>query len=343
MYFTSNAVADNHIWRQRFPTGEPEQITSGPTEEEGIAIAPDGRSLVTAVALQNASLWVHDAKGERQISLEGNAADPQFTLDGKGLLYRIVREPPSEFNEFRDSGEVRVADLETGRSEPLVRGFEVFSYALSADGRQIVMEAEDTQGKPRLWVAPMDRSAPPRQIPNVEGGSPTFGPDGEVFFRHVEGGDGFVYRVRQDGTGLRKAVEQPVLLMGSGSVSPDGRWLEAWAPLPGNGPPATQAFPLNGGPAVEIANAMRLTWSPNRRFAFLSSNTFAVGKTYVVPLPPGHTLPPIPPGGFRSEEDLARLPGARRIDTVAVPGAGADVYAFYRGATQRNLYRIPIP
>jgi hypothetical protein len=70
MYFTSNAVGANHIWRQRFPDGKAEQITAGPTEEEGIAMAPDGRSFVTAVSLQGASLWLHDANGDRQISLE---------------------------------------------------------------------------------------------------------------------------------------------------------------------------------------------------------------------------------------------------------------------------------
>src|SRR6202011_1017426 len=53
MYLTSNAVGANHIWRQRFPDGAPEQVTSGPTEEEGIVMTPDGRSFVTAVAGQN--------------------------------------------------------------------------------------------------------------------------------------------------------------------------------------------------------------------------------------------------------------------------------------------------
>src|SRR5262245_62715377 len=32
MYFTSNAVGANHIWRQRFSDGNPEQIPAGPTE-----------------------------------------------------------------------------------------------------------------------------------------------------------------------------------------------------------------------------------------------------------------------------------------------------------------------
>jgi hypothetical protein len=67
-------VGANHIWRQRFPDGNPEQITAGPTEEEGIAMAPDGRSFVTAVSLQGTSLWLHEPGGDRQISVEGNVA-----------------------------------------------------------------------------------------------------------------------------------------------------------------------------------------------------------------------------------------------------------------------------
>ena len=92
MYLTSKAGGLYHICRQRFPDGRPQQFTSGVTEEEGIAMAPDGRSLVTAVALESSTLWIHDARGERQISvLEGNAADPKFSLDGSKLYYRIVK------------------------------------------------------------------------------------------------------------------------------------------------------------------------------------------------------------------------------------------------------------
>ena len=44
MYFSSDAGGSFHIWRQQFPEGNPEQVTPGPTEEEGIAMAHDGRS-----------------------------------------------------------------------------------------------------------------------------------------------------------------------------------------------------------------------------------------------------------------------------------------------------------
>jgi class 3 adenylate cyclase/Tol biopolymer transport system component len=349
MYLTSNAVGNNHIWRQRFRDGQPEQITSGPTEEEGIAMAEDGRSFVTAVALQSASLWVHDTSGEREISLEGNAAEPKFTPDGGKLLYRIVREPPSETGLYRDPGEVRVANLKSGRSEPLVRGFQALDYDISADGRQVVMETTDREGKPRLWLAPLDRSSPPHQIPNVVGGQPRFGPGGEIFFRRraaasfqakgMEGSPGFVYRVRPDGTGMRKALEQAILLLWA--VSPDGRWISAFAPLAGNGLPAGQAFPLDGEPPVFIG-WVGLGWVPGGVFF---APFFGKGS-YIVPLASGQVLPRIPAGGFRfrSEDEIARLPGARRIPAWPVaPGPSPDIYAFYHGTTQRNLYRIPIP
>ena len=266
MYFTSNAVGANHIWRQRFPDGNPEQITAGPTEEEGIAMAPDGRSFVTAVSLQGASLWLHDASGDRQISLEGNAATPAFTPDGSKLLYRVVREQPNEFAYYRDLGEVMVADLKSGRSEPLVRGFPVLNFDISPDGREVVMEAPDKAGRARLWLASLDHSAPLRQIPNVEGGQPHFGPSGEILFRHNEGAStaagslGFVYRVLPDGTGLQKVLEQPVSLFNFPSpISPDGRSVFAWAALPG-GREGGQVFSLDGKPPIYLGGNGQVSW-----------------------------------------------------------------------------------
>jgi Tol biopolymer transport system component/DNA-binding winged helix-turn-helix (wHTH) protein len=355
MYFTTNAVGTNHIWRQLFPEGPAEQITSGPTEEEGIAMAPDGRSFVTAVALQSASLWVHYANGERQVSLEGNAADLAFTPDGKKLLYRIVREAPNAFgfyNFYRDLAEIRVVDPDSGRSEPLVPGIPALNYDISTDGRQVVMESVDGQGKPRVYLISLDRSTPPRQIPNVEGKSPKFGPDGEILFRHMEskpgiaGSNGFIYGVRPDGTGMRKELEQPV--DPRWRASRDGRWIEFYGALSGSGLSALQFVPLGGGsPIVISAGWLDWVWSPDGKAVAISSNGVGAvteGRTYIVPLPLNQMFPRIPAGGFRSEEEIAHLPGARKIDVAGtVPGPSPDVYAFYRGTAQRNLYRIPIP
>ena len=55
-------------------------------------------------------------------------------------------------------------------------------------------------------------------------------------------------------------------------------------------------------------------------------------------------LPDIPAGGFDSDSEFGDLPGASVIESGDVaPGPTAEVYAFSRETTQRNLFRIPIP
>ena len=223
MYFSSDSGGAFHTWRQRFPDGQPEQITSGPTEEEGLAMAPDGRSFITAVGLTQSSVWLHDGGGDRQISLEGYAFAPKFTPDGKRLLYQVRKGAASE---------LWVAELDSGRSEPLLPGFAValagtwFLRQATTFPRTAVRSLWrhlTTVASLRLWLAPLDRRSPPRQIPNIEGEQPVFGATGEVFFRSVEGTSAFLYRVQEDGGGLRKAIDLPIVgLMGE---SPDRNWL----------------------------------------------------------------------------------------------------------------------
>ena len=340
MYFTAKPGGLWHIWRQRFPDGEPEQFTSGITEEEGIAIAPDGRSLITAVALETSTLWIHDTRGERQVSiLEGNAADPKFSADGKRLYYRIVKSVEI-FGTKRDPGEVWMADLESGRSERVVPDMQALEYDISRDGRQIALAVQSGEGKPKLWLAPTDRSSAPRQITNVEGQNPLFGKDGEIFFRRVEGPSSFVYRIRADGTGLRKLWEAPVFY--AGQVAPDGRSIRTWGPHPGY-TGVSQVVPLEGGPPVIIGSNAKLQWSSSGDSLWISAGVVPDGHSYIVPLPRGETLPRVPEGGFHSEEEVAALPGARKLEAEGAPGPSLNIYAFERHTIQRNLYRIPIP
>jgi eukaryotic-like serine/threonine-protein kinase len=346
MYLNSSAGGAFHVWRQRFPDGQPEQITSGPTEEEGIAMAPDGRSFITAVGLRQSSIWIHDKRGERQVSLEGYSYDPKFTPDGKKLCYRIL----NGVLPLSGPGELRVVELDSGRSETLLPGFSVAgirgtAYDISPDSQRVVVAALDQEGKQRLWLAPLDRRSPPRQIPNVQGQRPTFGSGGEIFFRMIEGGSSLLYRIREDGFGLQRVSEQPGAW--PTGTSRDGQWLAA-----GGEGFSVSAFPLRGGSPVPILRANvassdpNLKWSLDGKLLVISLPTAALltgGRTYAIPLPPGRAFPQIPAGGFRSEAEIAKLPGARRIDAYDVAfGPQAEVYAFTRETVQRNLYRIPV-
>jgi len=168
-----------------------------------------------------------------------------------------------------------------------------------------------------------------------------FGRDGEIFFRKIEGSTGFVYRVRPDGSGLEKADERPVFALTG--ISPDGRWLEVWAPLGNGGAPVVQLYPLGGGPPVIIGGNTLLQWPRNGHCVWLEGGAVPDGKTYVVQLRPGESIPSIPIGGLRSEAEVAQLPGARRLDVIGAPGPSDQIYTFERRTIERNLYRIPIP
>jgi eukaryotic-like serine/threonine-protein kinase len=344
--YMSIHTGDNfHIWRQRFPDGQPEQITSGPTEEEGIALDPNGGSFITSVGLRQRTVSIGDVRGEHQISVEGYAYLPQFSSDGKKLYYRILKGGTSP---FLGSSELWVADLASGHNEPMLPGFGVTSYNLSRDGRRVVFSAVDADGESHIWLASTDRRSPPRQVPNIEGDMPVFGLPGELVFHAIEGGGSFAFRVHEDGMEKQKLVSQQIYQILS--ISPDAQWLvTSGLPMGGETTWSTLILPMTGGSPIMILNAFcTAQWQPDSRFFYLSVTTGfnsagAYGKTYVLPVPHDKMLPDIPAGGFPSEAAVAAFPGVRVINSADVaPGPAPDIYAFSRQTIHRNLYRVPI-
>ena len=350
MYFTSGASGAYHLWRQRFPNGELEQITSGPTEEEGIAMAPDG-SFITSVGSRQSSVWVNNSNTARQVSFEGFSFDPKITPDGKHLCYRILRGalPTS------DPSELRMVDLDSGRGEPLLPGIAVVgtprhTYDISPDGRQIVVTALGQKGEHRLWLVPFDRQLRPHEIPNAEGDQSLFGSSGEIFFRGLEGKSAFAYQIRDDGTGLRKMFDQPVA--GLAGVSPDGNWLVA--KVPGTAGSTTVALPVHPNSPVRVIASAALSfadldveWSRDAKSIYLrvpvNAESWAAGRTYALPLVKGGMWPKMPINGFQSEADITKVPGSTLLSEFDSPGPTPEMYAFVHMTAQRNLFRVPLP
>ncbi len=344
MYLDVKADHNFHLWRQRFQYGKPEQLTAGPTEEEGIAMAPDGASLITAVGLRQRPIWFHDAAGDRQVSREGYAFWPLFYAAGRKVLYRSS----NGYQGRATPSEIWAADLDSGRTEALLPGVQVIQYDLSGDGRLLVC-ALDSGGKPHLWLAPLDRRSPPRQIGSVEATQALFGPRGSIFFLASEGNTGkYLFEIREDGTGLRKIAKEQVPEIYA--VSPDGQWVSGLRPASGREAGGLiVAYPTNGGAPIAISVApCRFKWSPDGKYVYLSKSRGlmsggAVGRTYVLPTRLATMFPELPAGGFRSEAELAAARGARVIEAADVdPSATPGIYVFSRETTQRNLYRIPL-
>ncbi len=343
IYVNSNAGGKFHIWRQRFSGGEPEAITSGATEEEGVAVAPDGQSLVTSVGLQESEVWVRDAAGERRISSEGFAYGPQFSPDRQKLFYLTDSGARQGF----PMGELREADLATGQSEHVLAGFLVTSYDISVDGKQIVFASTHQTKGPRIWLAPLDRRSAPRRLSSSDEDMPLFTPAGDIVFRASERNANFLYRMKPDGTGRERLLPNPILDITA--ISPDGAFVLAGAPVADEDMPAgLVAFSLHGGVAQRICGVCSGRWTPDSKYLVLfwwgSGAMNASRKTFAIPLRDGRMLPPLPPNGIRSRSELDSIPGLRVIDQpFAVLGPGLETYAFMRTSVHRNLYRIPLP
>jgi serine/threonine protein kinase/Tol biopolymer transport system component len=341
MYLSARTGDFYHLWRQRFPDGDPEQITTGENNEQGLAIAADGRSLVTSVGQQRRGVWIRDASGERQISLEGNAYWPLFSSDGQRLCFRLTRG----LAVGRTPSELWMTDLGSGRMERIFPGQLVTQYDLSLDDRVVATVAEP-DGKARLWVAWLDGREPPRRLGNLEGDSPRIGIGGDVFFAQTaKDGRRVLFRTNDAGTTVEQAGSEELGFV-VGTVSPENRWVSSGRP----GADHVAAYPIGGGPTVAVfANATsRLRWSPDGTRVTLSIQTgqasaFGFGRSYVLPADADTLLPRMPLGGFKTEEEIASVPGVELIphaDVALSPVAG--VYAFSKITVTRNLYRVPL-
>ena len=352
MYFSSNTSGSFHIWRQRFPDGIPEQISFGPGEEEGVAVAPDNRSLLTSIGLRQSSIWVRDASGEHEVSREGYAFIPgipnsgtsqPFSADGR-LLY-LVRQGAVRFaGPGERAGELWRTDVDSAQSEPLFPGVRVSGFEVSRDGHHIVFAALDERGVSHIWLGPMDRSAAPRQLSMLEADSPHFGARGSIYYRSSEGGASFIYRMNAGGDS-HKAMARPVVFFLS--VSPDDAWLiarvEAAAGMDSS--QENVAFPTtpHAQPVRLCPMECEVDWTPNAKSLVLRLGSIGHARTFIVPLVPGETLPHFPPHGIQTDADLAALRISHVMDGSVYPADVAPRVAFVRSATQRNIYRVPVP
>ncbi|MGH9734522.1 MAG: protein kinase domain-containing protein [Candidatus Acidiferrales bacterium] len=330
IYVSSNTRTDGfHIWRERASGGGLTQITFGPTTQEGIALAADGKSLVTAVGSTDSSVWLHDARGDHQISSEGTASASTLSADGKRLYFLMS-------NGQTHGTEVWAKDLASGRVDRVLPGYDVQRYAISRDGKEIAFVMQEN-GHPSLWVAPLDRrSSPTRLDAGAAEDSPTFLPDGEIAFRATEDGFDYVYQMKIDGSDLRKMRRGPILDLGA--ASPDGRWIIASIPFSDRAATARMAaISTDGDRTVVICNLLcGLYWNAQGNIAYVTG----VDETYVLPVSRESGLPKFPPNGVTSLNDLRKIPGVISIPWTVDSGMSASVYTYTRETVRRNLYRI---
>ncbi len=346
MYFIATIEGQSHLWRQRFPNGRPEQITFGPTEEEGLAVERDGRSVITSVGVQESAIWIHNAAGERSLSSEGEIVTGMFPpsfRDNDKTLYYLLRHPPADSDP-----ELWRMTVDSGRSEAVYPGISMFAYDVSPDGKQVVY-ATAARGEPsRLWIAPLDRSSPAKQIGPSGGTSPHFGAEGKILFQLTEGHSNYLEQMNQDGSARARVFPYPILEIQG--VSPGRKWLMAIIAIADGKRmvPAVMAIPFDGGtPRHLCASYCFPVWSSSGEFLYVpveAASQTSLGRSLVIPVGPGETLPPFPPGGIRPLAEPSVVPGAQSLNRQElVPGQNPSHFAYVNTTAHRNLYRISLP
>ena len=146
-------------------------------------------------------------------SPEGSATHPRVSGDGRRVYYLLRKKTSS-------ASELWFTELGSGASSPALTGVPLIEFAISRDGQQV---AFTTRNGPdfQISIAPLDGSAPPRPV--VHGGDRVcFGAAGELIFRQFGAHAYYLARVKTDGTGLERVIDEPVLDLHF--TSPDGSW-----------------------------------------------------------------------------------------------------------------------
>jgi serine/threonine protein kinase/Tol biopolymer transport system component len=341
IYLSTNAGGRFHIWRQRFPGGEPEQVTTGVTEEQGIAMQSDGKALYTSVGTFDNTVWIHDDKGDHEISSEGDSFASIFSSDGKTLFY-LQRNRPDQKPELWST------DLESGRAEVVVQGYgleepgmDSKNYDVSRDGRWVAFTMKDERGISHVWLASTSRRTSPQQLDATgDEDSPLFLPNGDLIYRANESGRNYVYTRKRDGSEKKKLLEVPIISLET--HSPDGRWVLVGMHDESDPehPYRIAAYPVSGGVPVVVCQMLcRARWSADGKYLHLQS-VDRESTSFLIPVNHATGIPDLPAKGvlFTGNAGDAGTKLPRLADSVA----SLRKYSFVKTFGKRNIYRIPL-
>jgi eukaryotic-like serine/threonine-protein kinase len=242
--------------------GKVTPVPGGRGPFDSVAISPDGREAAGVLAEgTKVQVWIFDLERgvKRLLVSEGESRTPIWSRDGAfvtyvssrggtGALYRrrgdgtgdeerlLVRrsESPSLddwspdgrsllFTEYTSRGDTDIWVYSGGKAAPLMASpFNEAQARFSPDGRFVAFEADDG-GVSHVYVQPFPGPGPRTTVSIEEGGSPRWGPDGQLFYR----GNGTRMMVVPLETEPALRVGRPRVLfegrVGSFTVAPDAR------------------------------------------------------------------------------------------------------------------------
>jgi hypothetical protein len=344
------------IWRSPADGGPAEPIVEqlpGFDAMEGFALTPDGESLIYAAGTQTEQVWLRRADGsERRITFEGDAYDPQFSADGRYVLYQ---QAGSEGRALWRYG------LSDGSREQVCQGLASRAFVVAPDGNRVLMGSTTADsratGEPEtvagvsLTLCHIDGTEAPRVVVDDQqafAGAPVFDPvsGGDVFYYVAQTVDG-IYQLRA--YDLSTDSSRVVWSASAGrqvglvDVSSDGAWLSVKQDLAKSN---AWLLPTDGSADPElIVEGWDLEWGPEGN-SFIFFNDGMVSSAWQLPNPEGL----LAPAGVPTRPDAEALRGAGATRLMSAMGfsrasASPRLYeaAYSTGERRTNLYQVGLP
>ena len=240
------------VGRDYVPKGQPQRLTRQGAVIEGIAWAPDGRSLVYAAASDLAAgfyLW--------RVSVSGGAEPERLELTGAQVRYPAVSRATNRLAYSRYEGDVDIWKFEGGASPQrfLSSTHSELDPQFSPDGKRIAFSTNRSGKGSELWAANKDGT---NLVRLTEGtgrmlGSPRWSPDSRWIAFDAQGEDGHwdIYLIDAAGGQPRRLTPQP-----SDEVLPswsrNGKWI--YFTSNSSGRYEVMRMPDGGGESVQITH-----------------------------------------------------------------------------------------
>jgi TolB protein len=298
-------VPHPYYWREMYVP----QVTSGPAAPSW---SPDGRELAYAMA---GSLWRQRVGSDTARQLTDEAAydhQPEWHPGGRWIAYASYRD---------DAMELRLLDLETGATRPLLADGNVhLDPRWSPDGRRLAFVSTAYNGRWHVFVADFDAATgtldePVRITEDRDSGlpryyysrwdhylSPTWSPDGRELILvsnrgRIWGTGGFWRMEARPGAAMRELWYEETTWKARPDWAPDGRrvaysgyhgrqWNQVWLMTADGGDP----FQLTYGEHDDTAPR----WSPDGSRIALITNEGGNTALVVLTVPGGERIPVTP-------------------------------------------------
>ena len=226
------------LWTVDADGSNPAAVTAGNQTDWNPAWSPDGYLYFLSNRGGSAGLWrvaIDEATGRTLDEPEpvniatARLAALSLSSDGRRLLFVSEADGASVDRVELDPEGPRVL----GSPSPVTEGsLNVLHSRVSPDGRWLVFTGLDPADQEDLYLAPVDRSGPPRQLTRDEHKDryPSWMPDGRILFSSNRGGQYRAWTVRPDSSGLRRLEVSDRAVLLNPMLSPDGRWLACAVP-----------------------------------------------------------------------------------------------------------------